>query len=169
MPLASAPARISAHPAGDPPERATPTADESAVGVPEAGGRVERLGTASGDPRLGSRSRNFLGLLIDTTREAPDLIAQKLGITTGFLVSVDDLGDRLPVRAREELARRGAAGYGHYDLSREQLLEHLGGAKPLAMAASRGSRYHRQLDYEDVVRLSKLSPADEAFWLSLAE
>ena len=164
-PPAGAPAEQADRPAGDPPEVITPAAASPAAGVPTASaGR----GAVSPSGRMGRRPqrRNFLGLLIDATSETPDMIAAGLGISASLLVSVDDLADRLPVRAREELARRGAVRYG---LSREQLLEHLGESGPLARAASRGAGYDRTLTYQDVVRRSKLSPADEAFWLSLAD
>lgn len=154
-------------PTDPPPEGITPAAESPEAGVPRVGGgrRSGPMASLGGVGRR-SASRNFLGLLIDTTHESPESIATGLGITASLLVSVDDLEDRLPVRAREELARRGAATY---PLSRELLLAHLGGSEPLAMAASRRSRFDRQLTYQDVVRRSKLSPADEAFWLSLAD
>jgi hypothetical protein len=150
---------------GNSPKNVTPAADESAAGVPAAGSGPRRERTKSTSP-AGRRSeaRNFLGLLIEALHEPPESIAAGLGITASFLVSVDDLQDRLPARAREELARRGSSYSG---LRREQLSECLGDSLP--MAASRGTRYDRQLTYEDVVRRSKFSPTDEDFWLSLED
>jgi hypothetical protein len=164
----SAHPRTSGPPVGDPSDTDTPAAESSAAGVRTGRGPVGMPATPGAAARQ-SRHRNFLGLLIDTTRESPEAIAKGIGITTDFLVSVDVLGDRLPARAREELARRGAARYSHHHLSREQLLDRLGASTPQAMAASRRSHYDRRLTYEDVVRQSKLSAADEAFWLSLSD
>jgi hypothetical protein len=167
--LAGAPVGTRQHPPGETSETATRSADDSAAGVTTTQGRVGGLRAAAGKAGRGPKRLNFLGLLIDTTQESPEAIAKGIGITTDFLVSVDVLGDRLPSRAREELARRGAARYSHHHLSREQLLDRLGGSKPQAMAASRRSHYDRRLTYEDVVRQSKLSAAEEAFWLSLSD
>lgn len=163
---ADAPGRSTAQSADDPLQRDTLATGGSVARVPTSDDRTGVPKPVLGRVSRRSLRRNFLGLLIDSTNDSPEEIAAGLDITAGLLLSVDELGERLPVRAREELARRGAARYG---LSREQLLDHLGGSGRLPMAASRRSPYDRQLNYEEVVRKSNLSPADEVFWLSLAD
>lgn len=146
-------------------ETFTPAADESAAGVTARTEDTGRSWPLSQAQRRRRTSRTFLGLLIDETGQPPDVIAAELGINANFLLGVDDLGDALPVRARDELASRAAE---RYDLPRQQAIKHLCVAEPLPLAASRRAAYPRPLTYREVVLRSAMPHADEQFWLSLA-
>ena len=146
----------------------SPAAGEPVAGVITHGrGIAPRGAVRTASPaRKRLKGHTFLGLLIETTKETPDVIAAELGVNANFLVGVDELRDELPPRARDELARRAER---RFTISRAIGLEHLSGRDAPPLAAARTSAYEERLTYREVVRLSRMAPTDEAFWLSLAD
>ena len=112
--------------------------------------------------------RTFLGTLREATGESVDVLAAAIGITPDFLVVVSENGAMIPLRARQEFAKRAHAA--RPALAESMLFASFDTPPSAAKrAASRAAAFApAPVTFATLVTSSALAQEQKDYWLGLA-